>query len=55
MRSRRSIGWGLALLLVTLTALSETAAEEVEKRWRLGFAAGAFNHTDEIASDSEAD
>lgn len=52
MRSRRSIGWGLALLLVTLTSLSHTAAEEVEKRWRFGFAAGAFNHTDEIASDS---
>lgn len=35
-----------------LTASSHALAEEVEKRFRFGFAAGAFNNTDEVPSDS---
>jgi hypothetical protein len=43
---------GVALVALTLWALSPAAAEDVENKFRLGLSVGGYNNQDEITSDS---
>jgi len=51
-RARFPIGRGLVPLLVLLVVAGGVRAEEVEKRFRFGFAAGGFNNSSDVPSDA---
>lgn len=52
MRSRALIGRAVLLAVTLCVAAFPAFAEEVEKKFRFGIAAGGFNHLDAIESDS---
>jgi hypothetical protein len=49
---RKTILRTLLPALFTVLAVTTTPADDVEKKWRIGFAAGFFNSQDEIESSS---